>query len=237
MGQDLRLRYYVADEMARIFVQRRNPAGSTTDLQAIEPAQRPALSFRCVNLPDRPGYDPGLQRHHLLPRQLLSQSCFAALFDQLARRWPGLDDFRSNGMLLPCNAAAALRMGLPLHRGPHRDYNVMVIERVGEVEALWSSMRPRTPLAAHREAVAGLKFLQQELRRGLLDPGRKRLALNRQDPLGQIVDYSEIDAMVDALWSASDCRVGMDFLTDQKAVFKPAIPLPNFKRAANAAWA
>ena len=31
----------------------------------------------------------------------------------------GFDDFRSNGLLLPANDTAAVRIGLPLHRGPH----------------------------------------------------------------------------------------------------------------------
>jgi len=109
------------------------------------PKHRAALSFRAVNLPDTPGYDCGLQRHHLLPRQLRSKRCFDALFHEIGREWPGFDDFRGNGMLLPANDAAALRTGLPLHRGPHRDYNAMVIERVGGGEEDWSNLRRRAP--------------------------------------------------------------------------------------------
>jgi len=169
---------------------------------------RAALPFRAVNLPDTPGYDGGLQRHHLLPHQLRSKRCFGALFHEIGREWPGFDDFRRNGMLLPASDAAALRTGLPLHRGPHRNYSAMVIERVGRVEADWSNLRRRAPQAAHDEAVASLQLLQRALRRRLLDPGLNRLALNRFAPLGHDVDFSGLDAMVDRLWPASDPEGG-----------------------------
>lgn len=171
------------------------------------PKQRTALPFRAVNLQGTPGYDGGLQRHHLLPLQLRSKRCFDALFHEIGGQWPGFDDFRRNGMLLPASDAAALRTGLPLHRGPHRDYNAMVIERVGQVEADWSNLRRRAPQAAHDDAVASLQSLQRALHRRLLDPGLNRLTLNRFAPLGHGADFSEIDAMVDLLWPASDPEV------------------------------
>jgi hypothetical protein len=91
-------------------------------------ARRPRLSFRSVNRKDAAGYQPGMQRHHLLPNQLLSKRCFAPLFEAVGRDRLGFDDFRLNGLLLPANGEAALKMRLPLHRGPHRDYNAMVAE-------------------------------------------------------------------------------------------------------------
>lgn len=108
-------------------------------------AKRSSLSFRSVNRSSDPDYDAGLQRHHLLPRQLLSKNCFGALFDTIGRERIGFDDFRSNGLLLPAREKTALRIGLPMHRGPHRDYNAMVIERVGQVESGWSATRLKAP--------------------------------------------------------------------------------------------
>lgn len=168
---------------------------------------RPALPFRQVNRRGQPGHDPGLQRHHLLPRQLLGARCFGTLFGALGEARIGFDDFRSNGLLLPANDLAAIRLALPLHRGPHRTYNTMVIERVGRIEAGWAALRPRNPEQALEEALMRLGLLQKALRRLLLDPVRKRLALNRADPIGQAVDFTELDAMADLLWSDSD---GMD---------------------------
>lgn len=157
------------------------------------------LTFRAVNRRDAPGYQPGLQRHHVLPRQILTRTCFHPLLDAVGRERLHFDDFRHNGLLLPANDSAALRIGLPLHRGPHRDYNAMVIERVGEIEASWSARRLLVPEAALAEALEGLRQLQQNLRRQLLDQHR-RLTLNRRDPFRTDLDFSELDAMADLLW-------------------------------------
>lgn len=161
--------------------------------------QRQRLSFRAINRRDHPGYDPGLQRHHILPRQILTRSCFSPMLSALGRDHVDFDDFRRNGLLLPANDAAAVRIGLPLHRGPHRDYNAMVIERVGQIEAGWSATRLRAPEVALIEAYQRLELLQRALRRRLLDQQR-RLLLNRKDPLGSGLDFSELDAMADLLW-------------------------------------
>jgi hypothetical protein len=80
---------------------------------------RTVIAFRAVNRRDAPGYDPSLQRHHLLPRQLLSRRCFGPMFDVIGREQSRFDDFRANGLLLPATEQATLRTGMPLHRGPH----------------------------------------------------------------------------------------------------------------------
>lgn len=116
----------------------------------------------------------------------------------------GFDDFRRNGLLLPATARAALRAGLPLHRGPHREYNSMVLERVGQIEAEWSRTVHRHATSATADAVARLDLLQRALRRRLLNAGRGRLILNRRDPFGTGQDFSRLDAMVDRLWAATE---------------------------------
>jgi hypothetical protein len=162
---------------------------------------RRRLAFRAVNRRDDPAYDPGLQRHHLLPRQLLRLRCFRPLLNALGRDRLCFDDFRSNGLLLPADDGASVRTRLPLHRGPHRAYNEMVAERVGEVEASWARARTTLPEAALVDAAERLASLQGALRRRLLEPER-RLTLNRRDPLGAEVDFSDIDAMAAQLWGA-----------------------------------
>jgi len=169
-------------------------------LAALRKKARDSLSFRAVNVKGTPDYDSGMQRHHLLPRQLLSQKCFGPLFDLIGRERLGFEDFRANGLLLPASDSAAMRLGLPMHRGPHRDYNQLVIERVGQVEARWSDMRGRAPEIAADEAIARMTLLQRALRRRLLNPRRKPFMLNRFDPLGRNVNFAEIDAMVEMLW-------------------------------------
>lgn len=105
-------------------------------------------------------------------------------------------------MLLPAVDDAAIRVGLPLHRGPHRDYNAMVIERVGQIEAQWSARRLRVPDIAASEALERLRWLQRALRRRLLAQQRP-LRLNRHDPLGRDFNFAELDAMADHLWPAT----------------------------------
>jgi hypothetical protein len=160
-----------------------------------------AIPFHAVNRRGAEGYDPGLQRHHLLPRQLLSQRCFAGMFAAVGRIGVGFDDFRANGLLLPATEQATIRTGMPLHRGPHRRYNEVVIARVGRIEERWALLRHSDDAAAQAEALDRLRLLQAALRRQLLAQ-RRRVLLNRNDPLGSGFDFAELDAMAEALWAA-----------------------------------
>lgn len=164
---------------------------------------RARIPFSAVNCPGQPGHDAGLQRHHLLPRQVAMHRCFARLFDTLGNARTGFDDFRRNGVLLPCGEKSAIRLALPMHRGPHGVYNAMVAERVGQIEQQWSSRRARKPDHALEEAYMRLSLLQGALRRRLMAGGRQPLRLNRFDPLGAGRDFSQLDAMADLLWGST----------------------------------
>lgn len=166
---------------------------------------RTRLPFHAVNRRGTPQHDPALQRHHLLPRQLLGKRCFARLFEALGREVVGFDDFRRNGLLLPAREDAARRLALPLHRGPHRDYNAMVIDRVGAIERHWSRHRLGQPCRAAETALMRFALLQRALRQRLLDD-RRPLRLNRKDPLGKGTDFTELDAMAELLWGATRPR-------------------------------
>jgi hypothetical protein len=159
------------------------------------------ISFRSVNCPGTAGYNPGLQRHPMLPRQLLLQRCFGVMFETVGRAAVGFDDFRANGLLLPATETVKMRTGMPLHRGPHRRYNDVVIARVGRIEERWSLARRHDDAAALGEVLLRLRLLQGALRRQLLAQ-RRRVLLNRNDPLGTGFDFSELDAMAEELWSA-----------------------------------
>lgn len=113
------------------------------------------------------------------------------------------DDFRENGLLLPCDERAALRMGLPLHRGPHRCYTALVVERVSQIEARWRRSSLRDGQAAAVEAQMRLDLLRRALRRLLLSSRIARPMLNRHDPLGSRLDFSDLDAAADMLWSGT----------------------------------
>ena len=46
-------------------------------------------------------------------------------------------------------------------------------------------------------------LLQAALRRRLMLTGQRPFRLNRRDPLGQGLDFAELDAMADALWAGT----------------------------------
>lgn len=163
-------------------------------------ARRARIPFRAVNRRGLPGHDPGLQRHHLLPLQLLAQPGLARMWEALDARDDCFGDFRANGVLLPSCEATALRLAMPLHRGPHPRYSELVSERAGQIEAGWAHVAGRSPLLAREQAFMRLSVLQRALRRSLLGGGRRGLKLNRRDPLAAWRDFAELDAMADALW-------------------------------------
>lgn len=168
--------------------------------------ERARIPFRSVNSKGKPGYNPALQRHHLIPRQVLSLTCFGKMFNSLPADHPGFDDFRSNGLLLPASGEACMQFGLPLHRGPHRVYNELVIERVGSIERNWTESRQQSPDAALRQALMQLELLQRALRKRLLARDRPAMLLNRHDPIGSGYDFTELDTMAANIWQATETR-------------------------------
>ena len=165
--------------------------------------RRPRLPFRSVNCVGQPGYQPGMQRHHLLPRQLLARACFGKLLAEIGADHVGFDDFRRNGLLLPATGSSAVRLRLPLHRGPHGSYNEMVAQRIGCIEREWSRQRPRAPASSAAEALMRLRLLQQALRRRLLAVDRPPVRLNSAQPLGSGLDFTQLDSLADTLWAAT----------------------------------
>jgi len=89
-----------------------------------------------------------------------------------------------------------------LHRGPHRNYNDVVIERVGTIEARWSAFRRYRQAEADTEAHQRLALLQSALRRRLLND-QKRVVLNKNDPVGTGFDFTELDAMAEEIWAST----------------------------------
>ncbi len=129
---------------------------------------------------------------------------FQKMFDSVGCDRIGFDDFRFNGLLLPALEKASIVLGLPLHRGPHPIYNEVVTERVGQIEASWTRASRLDEDRAQDEVLLRMRLLQRALRRRLLEPGWRRLRLNNKDPLGKGLDFSGLDAMADALWSATE---------------------------------
>lgn len=181
--------------------------------------ERAFLPFRAVNMRSAPGHDPGLQRHHLLPRALLNAPSFSRMFAAIGCRRQRFENFRENGLLLPSNESAALRLGMPLHRGPHPRYTALVMERVGQIEAAWCARREV------EEARMRLTLLQQGLRRYLLSGRAGKVWLNRHDPAHCFArhhdDFTDLDALVDSLWAD----------TEPSAVVATLVPMPSRQTA------
>ena len=168
--------------------------------------------FSSVNRRGSAGYSPGWQRHHLLPRQLLSHGSLERFFAELLPQGLGFENFGTNGVLLPATEKLALKHGLPLHRGPHRLYNELVLERVAAIEMSWSQSRNRRQILgsaaadrlrrqrANDDALERMALLQRALKRRLLTSSGNPLILNRKDPVGTGIDFSHLDAMADLLW-------------------------------------
>jgi hypothetical protein len=79
----------------------------------------------------------------------------------------------------------------------------MVSERIGQIEAEWSRLRRFAPEVALEQALMRLDLLQRALRRRLLQPARRAFRLNRRDPLAAGLDFTELDAMADAIWAGT----------------------------------
>ncbi len=165
-------------------------------------ATRTAIHFQSINRRGSPCYDPGLQRHHLLPKQLLGERYFGRMFSSIGTITVGFDDFRFNGLLLPATEQASVYTGLPLHRGPHPIYNELVIERVGSIESRWELVQRKDPETARREALERMRLLQRALRLRLINE-KKGFVLNRKDPLGTGFNFATLDAMAEKIWSST----------------------------------
>ncbi|MDT0575075.1 AHH domain-containing protein [Croceicoccus sp. F390] len=155
-----------------------------------------------MNCRNRGGFKPGWQKHHLLPRQLQKLKNLRPFWMVMKAQGVGFEDFTTNGVLLPGTESHAAEQKLPLHRGPHRHYTDVVAERVAVIEKNWSQRRPACVLQADRDAAERLFLLQLALRRRLCSAAGPPVTLNRKDPVAQGVDFSTLDAMADALWSA-----------------------------------
>lgn len=143
---------------------------------------------------------PGFQRHHLIPLALLHRPQMAAMFDHLRIERFLLQQFGSNGQVLPACETAALWSGHALHRGPHQAYNDVVAARVERIRVHFALQSPADPRAARRTAVMRLRLLQDATRRALTDRHGGTFWLNRRDPMRLFADRPYLDDAIDRLF-------------------------------------
>lgn len=127
----------------------------------------------------------GYQRHHLIPLQIVRHRSFAAMFANLSDFGFRAHDFATNGVCLPACERIALETGLPLHRGPHRQYTQLVSEQI----AFLFGNQPQGNFVA---LMVGLSHLQGTLRRSL-QGSHSMLLLNKRDPRFETAGIAKFD--------------------------------------------
>lgn len=120
------------------------------------------VPFAAVNRRGDPQHREGWHRHHIYPLSLRHHSRLGAFLGALRGAGFSLDDFESNGMLLPALDSIARKAAQPLHAGPHPRYNRYVVERLEMLRCACERVRT----VSRREALAllGLQTLQLTLR-------------------------------------------------------------------------
>lgn len=130
----------------------------------------------------------GFQCHHLIPVRVCNMASFRSFFEKSRTSGFDPDDFRLNGMHLPCREKIAVAFGLPLHRGPHPAYNQMVAERLAAISVL-DKCESRLQL---------MQFLRA-LREGLRNCPEVD-AIDRRNPFQPSVDMRRLDGDADFLF-------------------------------------
>ena len=127
-----------------------------------------------------------VQRHHLIPNEIVNARCFGSFFRKLRGAGFCPHDLQTNGMILPSCEATAMATGMPLHRGPHPAYSAMIAHRIAAIERNFRPTRAGTC-----EALVRIRMLQKGSRKGL--EARRFKTLNRRDPFSSQANFAHID--------------------------------------------
>jgi hypothetical protein len=130
----------------------------------------------------------GFQRHHVIPVNVIGSGVFAGLFALITHVGFSPHSFVANGLLLPSTENMAMQTGLPLHRGPHRQYDALIAEGLNMV---WEGMR-QGPMPDNVTVLRLLSEFVGHVRRTLQNDGA--LLLNRYDPRVTNLALSSLDA-------------------------------------------
>jgi A nuclease family of the HNH/ENDO VII superfamily with conserved AHH len=130
----------------------------------------------------------GFQRHHVIPVNVIGRSVFAGLFAIVSQVGFSPHSFVANGLLLPSTEAMAVQTGLPLHRGPHKQYDALIAEGL---DIIWEEMR-RGSIANNVNILRLLSEFVGHIRRTLQHDGT--LLLNRNDPRSTHRPLSRLDS-------------------------------------------
>jgi A nuclease family of the HNH/ENDO VII superfamily with conserved AHH len=99
------------------------------------------IPFAAVNHRSMANYREGWVRHHLHPLQCLREAQLRPFL--LAMRDDGylIDDFATNGILLPTLPSQSILTGQPLHAGGHPNYNAQILDELNFIRVFCESVR------------------------------------------------------------------------------------------------
>ena len=117
------------------------------------------------------------QRHHLIPVNIMRRPAFAKLFALIAHAGFNPHCLLNNGFLLPATEDGSARTGLPLHRGPHRQYDALIAERLS---LIWLAALTGNIAATPVSTLTHISDLQGQIRRSL--GPNAWIRLNQHDP-------------------------------------------------------
>ena len=147
------------------------------------------VPFASVNSSSSPSYREGWARHHIAPVQCKRDAALAPFLLTLREDGFCMDDFVTNGVLLPMLPSQSKISGLPLHLGGHPEYNARFIEELNPIRVFCESIRSDS---RRREvALSGV--------RGLQDRARKLITTQRAGHINRVVLKGCTDADVDGL--------------------------------------
>lgn len=154
--------------------------------------------FSTVNRPSCLNYREGWVRHHLHPMQCMRDANLAPFL--LAMRDDGfhLDDFETNGVLLPGLPSQSISSGLPLHFGGHLRYNHQIIAELQSIRTFCESVRSHA--RRRKLALSGLRGSQNRARLAIVQQRAghmDRVVLNGRTD-------GDLDALIDRLLDVSN---------------------------------
>jgi hypothetical protein len=127
------------------------------------------VPFASVNRRGDCGYREGWQRHHLVPNEIRHHADLRPFWERLTHEGFSLDDFETNGLLLPAFESVARSSQLPLHFGGHAHYNRVVGDCI---QAIRNSCEViRRDRVRQKLAVMRVRQLRCELRRAIARQG------------------------------------------------------------------
>ncbi len=155
----------------------------------------PRKPFQTVNRPGTPNYREGWVRHHLHPMQCMRDADLAPFL--IAMRDDGfhLDDFTTNGVLLPALPSQSKSSGLPLHLGGHAQYNAQIISELHAIRAFCESIRSQA--CRRKVALHGLRGSQKRARLAIIEQQAKhmnRVVLNGRTD-------GDLDMLIDRMFA------------------------------------